>query len=392
MHRLVLARSLVTAAAGCSKTTSAAPWLAANWQRSAAARSTLLPWSTSRRTIHVRVPLPYKVEDGVGDFLSPAALKIIAEDYQQGLLDRLNEQIKGTNLENMSVAQIVITTAPHESQTLAFNYASLALNNSFFLHHLKPPTATSPNHEAALTEKWVNPEQTQTLGGVIAAQMGSLQDLKTYMTAAATGMLSSSGFVWLVTDRVGRLGVIATYGAGTLLIDNRRQTLLPDGSTELGGVYAPAEKATPRQTQTHSTTSPTSGLTHPPKSKPTPSGARPLSTSMSVRGPSDGVARPVNVWSSQTSYPEFAGTGRNENENGGITNALGTLPDQPTSLDTLGETLYPLFCVSVHEHAWMAAGYGVWGKEKYLERFWSCLDWAAVRDSYALYAPRRTRR
>ena len=31
----------------------------------------------------------------MGDFLSPAALKVIAEDYQQGLLDRLNEQIKG---------------------------------------------------------------------------------------------------------------------------------------------------------------------------------------------------------------------------------------------------------------------------------------------------------
>ena len=40
------------------------------------------------------VPLPYKIEDGMGDFLSPSALKIIAEDYQQGLLDRLNEQIK----------------------------------------------------------------------------------------------------------------------------------------------------------------------------------------------------------------------------------------------------------------------------------------------------------
>ena len=153
MHRL--ARSLVTAA-GCSKSTSVATRLAVNSHRSTAARSSLLPWSISRRTIHVRVPLPYKVEDGMGNFLSPAGLKVIAEDYQQGLLDRLNEQIKGntsvsyictkpriywraragTNLENMSVAQIVISTAPHESQTLAFNYASLALNNSFFLHHL----------------------------------------------------------------------------------------------------------------------------------------------------------------------------------------------------------------------------------------------------------------
>ena len=49
----------------------------------------------SCRGIHVRVPLPYNVEDGMGDFLPPAALKLIAEDYQQGLLDRLNEQIKG---------------------------------------------------------------------------------------------------------------------------------------------------------------------------------------------------------------------------------------------------------------------------------------------------------
>ena len=68
--------------------------------------STLFPWSIPRRTIHVRVPLPYEVEDGMGDFLSPAALKVIAEDYQQGLLDRLNEQIKG----NTSVSCICTNT------------------------------------------------------------------------------------------------------------------------------------------------------------------------------------------------------------------------------------------------------------------------------------------
>jgi hypothetical protein len=46
----------------------------------------------------------------------------------------------------MSVVQIVISTAPHESETLAFNYASLALNNSFFLHHLVSlrPRTSSP--------------------------------------------------------------------------------------------------------------------------------------------------------------------------------------------------------------------------------------------------------
>jgi Fe-Mn family superoxide dismutase len=252
-----------------------------------------------------------------------------------------------------------------------------------------------PNHEAALTDKWVNPEQTQTLGGVISAQMGSLQDLKTYVTAAATGMLSSSGFVWLVTDALGRLGVIATYGAGTLLINERRQTLAPDGSTELGGVYVPAENPAPRQPQTPltTTTSPASGVTSPPTPTPTPPGARALSMSTSVRGPSDGVARPANVWS-HTSQSGFAGTGGNGNNNGRTDGAPFGVPSPGghTSLNTLGETLYPLFCVSVHEHAWMAGGYGVWGKDAYLERFWSCLDWSAVRDTYSSYARRNARR
>jgi Fe-Mn family superoxide dismutase len=253
-----------------------------------------------------------------------------------------------------------------------------------------------PNHEAALTEKWVNPEQTQTLDGVISAQMGSLQDLKTYVTAAATGMLSSNGFVWLVTDALGRLGVIATYGAGTLLINERRQMFAPDSSPELGGVYVPAEKPAPGQPQTQTppvTTSPASGLSSPPTPTLTPPGARALSMSTSVRGPSDGVARPANVWS-HTSQSGFAGTGRNGNNNGRTGGAPFSVPPPSgqTSFDTLGETLYPLFCVSVHEHAWMAGGYGVWGKEAYLERFWSCLDWSAVRDAYGSYARRYVRR
>jgi len=225
--------------------------------------------------------------------------------------------------------------------------------------------------------------------------MGSVQDLKTYVTAAAMGMLSSSGFVWLVTDALGHLGVVATYGAGTLLVSERRQTLSPDGNTELGGVYVPAQDpaptpapsltSTPTPTPTPNTTQPTSpasGLATPPLRTNPPHGARAISTTTLAYGPRDGVSRPANLWSDGP----YAGTGTGVgvgSANGGV---LGTLDGSSSDLDTLGRTLYPLFCVSVHEHAWMAAGYGVWGKEKYLERFWTCLDWAAVRDAYAQYA------
>lgn len=46
-----------------------------------------------------------------------------------------------------------------------------------------------------------------------------------------------------------------------------------------------------------------------------------------------------------------------------------------------GDDLTPLFCISVHEHAWMP-DYGVWGKEEYLKRFWTVLDWGKVSNLY----------
>jgi superoxide dismutase, Fe-Mn family len=263
------------------------------------------------------------------------------------------------------------------------------------------------NHESLVYEKWINSQRTLTFSGVIGAQMGSLKDLKTYVMAAAMGMLSSNGFVWLVTDSQGRLGVVPTYGAGTLLAYNRKQTNAP----EFGGLYQPAEPSSPSPSSSPSSpsppntpsssssspssyqqhpqpTSPASGLAPPPLRTDPPAGAHAFNTSARASvGTADDdsglVARPTSVWSgssssSYTSAPSSTGAAWM-----GLEEHLPAPAAAP--LDTLGQTLYPLFCVSVHEHAWMAAGYGVWGKEEYLERFWTCLDWAAVLDSYTRY-------
>jgi len=50
---------------------------------------------SQQRSVHHVRSLPYGVEDGLGEFLSPQALKVVAQDYQQGLLERLNELVKG---------------------------------------------------------------------------------------------------------------------------------------------------------------------------------------------------------------------------------------------------------------------------------------------------------
>jgi Fe-Mn family superoxide dismutase len=59
------------------------------------------------------------------------------------------------------------------------------------------------------------------------------------------------------------------------------------------------------------------------------------------------------------------------------------------NFDNVGRDLYPLFCVSVHEHAWLSAGYGIWGKEEYLKRFWTVLDWEKVSGAFTKFVPER---
>lgn len=71
------------------------------------------------RNAHSRLPPPYSVENGMGDFLPPASLKMIAEDYQQGLLDRLNDEVRGAAFCTLSVRLTLNIWQTHRKQTEA---------------------------------------------------------------------------------------------------------------------------------------------------------------------------------------------------------------------------------------------------------------------------------
>lgn len=49
----------------------------------------------NKRNYHQLEKLPYPIENGLGDFLPPEALKVVAIDYQAGLLQQLNEELRG---------------------------------------------------------------------------------------------------------------------------------------------------------------------------------------------------------------------------------------------------------------------------------------------------------
>ena len=105
----------------------------------AAARASAAAWSrtsgrrASSRFIHHRKELPYPVENGLGDFLSPEALNMVAVEYQNGLLDRLNDQVRGACLAWFVERDVVIWTESGfgVSDDLCFYYHDYRYRNGF---------------------------------------------------------------------------------------------------------------------------------------------------------------------------------------------------------------------------------------------------------------------
>ncbi len=182
----------------------------------------------------------------------------------------------------------------------------------------------------------------------------------------------SSGWIWLVADQAGELGIVPTFGAGTLLVRSRQATetfeewqrlvgepVIPYSEDPAPLSHFPSQSTPSSPVAPAQTSLPTSGVTHTPP---------PLDPHTPVRSISR-YPRPRNV----------------------ISHGDDGLPLNHTKPDSkkIGDVLYPLLCVSVHEHAWVSAGYGVWGKEEYMKRFWSVVDWRTVKTLYSTFRKER---
>ncbi len=214
---------------------------------------------------------------------------------------------------------------------------------------------------------------TTVLAARIREDFGGLENLKSTVSATAMGMISS-GWVWLATDQEGRLAVLPTFGAGTLLVRSRVQTLpglspvlmeaFGDRSTEPGAPSGPKYLLTRRSAlgnavTSPTTTSPASGIiSSAPRIDPHTPARSMLTSPPSIFDTAETLLR-AQVNSPAVTRKEYY---------------------------EVGSRLCPLFCVSIHEHAWMSAGYGVWGKKEYLKRFWTVLDWSKVSDTYLSFA------
>ena len=136
----------------------------------------------------------------------------------------------GTRQSSRTKASLRVNTAD-KSRTLAFSYARVALNNSLSCTTSYVPSSRTSSNNSQVSQKppkkpradpRIRADRQDSQPGVHRRSVPSsprtaFTDLKTYVAAAAQG-IDSSGFVWLVTDALGRLGVVATYGASALLV------------------------------------------------------------------------------------------------------------------------------------------------------------------------------
>lgn len=176
----------------------------------------------------------------------------------------------------------------------------------------------------------------------------------------------------MVTDLDGNLAVIHTLGPSTLLVRSRMNTHYAPGL-----VIGEAETGL-----SLSSDIPLRPLPLNPMSSNSPPGVAPslpgsgVSSATSSRGPFDPHVRSVHSSSPlQASYNSLYAPSPSEADT-----KASTVP----KLLSTGNVLLPLFCVPVYEHAWMSAGYGIWGKEAWLKEFWSVLDWKRVSKAYRI--------
>ncbi|GAA5983548.1 hypothetical protein JCM10908_000329 [Rhodotorula pacifica] len=327
------------------------PLVRAAARRTPASTTAAAVGGAQRRFAHRRVPLPYEAEHGLPGFLSPNALRTVAVDWQQGVLARLDELVRGTELEDKSVLQTLKEAARDPTRTLAFNYASEALNNSFFLSTLSP-TPSGPTPSSSFSTKL---SQTPSLG--------SFPALVSHFSAHVSGLHPSSGaYVWLVTDPSGNLGVVGTYAGGTVLVKERAQTGF--------GSYAGKDlRVLGEQVEVVDAAEQSSEK-----------------GDSSAAAAAAAPAAAASAWQTVTSArPQSS---QQQQQNGGLDVSSSaqeimsaSRPSSGALAASVGASLHPLACISVHQHCYLE-DYGLWGRDEYVRKWWNAVDWTKVEQAY----------
>ena len=158
-------------------------------------------------------PLPYPL-DALEPVISAETLAIHHGRHHRGYVDRLNAAIRGSELEQTPLEQIVRRSARGRTtarRLAIFQSAAQAWNHQFFWESLRPPGGAGPGPELARR---------------IARDFRSHEAFAMAFKAAATNHFGS-GWAWLTID-AGKLRITTTMNADTPLAHGRSALLAID--------------------------------------------------------------------------------------------------------------------------------------------------------------------
>jgi Fe-Mn family superoxide dismutase len=150
--------------------------------------------------------LPY-AKNELEPYLSAETLEYHYGKHHAAYVNNLNNLIKGTEIEAMTLEKIVM-----KSSGGIFNNAAQVWNHTFYWKGLKPRGGGKP--EGALTK-------------AIAAAFGTFDDFKKEFTQMAVNLFGS-GWAWLVVNKEGQLTIETTGNAGNPMTSGLKPLLTCD--------------------------------------------------------------------------------------------------------------------------------------------------------------------
>ncbi len=144
---------------------------------------------------HQLPPLPYAL-DALQPHISKETLEFHYGKHHQAYVTNLNNLVKGTEFENLSLEDIV-----RKSSGGIFNNSAQIWNHTFYWHSLSPEGGGQP--KGALAE-------------AVNKKFGSFDAFKEAFTKSAVGNFGS-GWTWLVKKSDGSVDIVNTSNAATPL-------------------------------------------------------------------------------------------------------------------------------------------------------------------------------
>jgi superoxide dismutase, Fe-Mn family len=158
------------------------------------------------RMEHKLPELPYP-KNALEPAISAETLEFHHGKHHAAYVNNLNNLIRGTEFENLSLEEII-----KKSSGGIFNNSAQVWNHTFFWNCMKPGGGGKPGG---------------ALGKAIDSTFGSFEEFKKTFSEKAVGLFGS-GWAWLAKDKEGAIAIVQTSNAGTPMTEGKKALLTCD--------------------------------------------------------------------------------------------------------------------------------------------------------------------